>query len=103
MSNADFYSGLTHKSTKSAQNLPKNWIEQCEIMTERIALLVCKYKIPKELIVNTDQTGLLLVPTSAFSYNPTGSADCSVIGKNEKRQITAVVTRLSNSADAKWI
>lgn len=78
------------KSTKAAQSTPVNAEEQCNLMVERMALLVAKYKIRKEFIVNCDQTGVNLVPVSAYSYEVTGSVDCSILGKSQKKQITAV-------------
>jgi hypothetical protein len=79
------------KSTKSAQHLPADWKNQIEVMIERIALLVEKFDVRKELIVNIDQTGVLLVPVSCFSYERTGSVDCAVVGKSQKRQFTVVM------------
>ena len=79
------------KATKSAQHLPNDWQNQCEHMVQRIAILADEFKIPQQFIVNIDQTGINLVPSSVFSYDISGNRDCSVLGKNDKRQITAVV------------
>lgn len=79
------------KSTKAAQHLPLDYTKQKQLMLEKIAILVEKYKIDKRFIVNTDQTGVSLVPVSAYSYDVTGSTDVAVLGKGEKRQITAVM------------
>jgi hypothetical protein len=50
------------KTTTTANKLPKDWELQGLRMTQRIAYLVKCYNVPCELVVNTDQTGIHLVP-----------------------------------------
>ena len=46
--------------------------------------------IPPELILNLDQTGIKIVPSSGWTLAKVGSQRVEVIGANDKRQITAV-------------
>ena len=79
------------KATKAAQKAPKDATEQIELMAARIAKLVVEFNIPKELLVNCDQTALHLIPKINYTYELKGSQNVSVVGTEDKRQITAVV------------
>ena len=50
-------------STTAVGKLPKDFEEQGKAMAQRCAYLVKVHNIPKELVVNSDQTGIHLVPT----------------------------------------
>lgn len=66
----------------SNQKVTKMWI--C-----RLAFFVRRHKIPKELVVNFDQTGVHLVPTAGGrTYAPTGQKEILLIGQEDKRQMT---------------
>ena len=47
-------------------------------------------EIPPELILNWDQTGIKIVPSSGWTMDQQGVKRVEVIGMNDKRQITAV-------------
>ena len=47
-------------------------------------------EIPPELILNWDQTGLNLVPSSSWTMEKKGSRCVEIKGMADKRQITAV-------------
>ena len=47
-------------------------------------------EIPAELILNWDQTGIKLVPSSTWTMDAQGSRRVEVVGVNDKRLITAV-------------
>ena len=47
-------------------------------------------EIPAELILNWDQTGVKIVPSSAWTMDAEGSKRVEVAGVNDKRLITAV-------------
>ena len=47
-------------------------------------------EIPKDLILNWDQTGINYVPVSQWTMEKKGSKCVEVIGLGDKRQITAV-------------
>lgn len=47
-------------------------------------------EIPSELILNWDQTGIRLVPSSSWTMEQRGVKRVEMVGQNDKRQITAV-------------
>jgi hypothetical protein len=62
-------------------------------MSQRVAYLVKAHSIPPELVVNTDQTGIHLVPTGgAHTWVLKGSKNVLVHGNEDKRQITVSVS-----------
>jgi len=77
--------------TTAASKLPADWRELGAAAAKRIAVAMQLYKVHPALIVNADQTGVHLCPSDKFTYAVTGSKSVSVIGAEDKRQITAVV------------
>jgi hypothetical protein len=62
-------------------------------MTQRIAYLVKCYNVPCELVVNTYQTKIHLVPTGGTkTWKEKGSKHVDVIGIEGKRQVTVAVS-----------
>lgn len=47
-------------------------------------------EIPAELILNWDQTGIKIVPSSTWTMDAEGSKRVEVAGVNDKRPITAM-------------
>ena len=47
-------------------------------------------EIPAELILNWDQTGIKIVPSSTWTMDAEGSKRVEVAGVNDKRLITAM-------------
>jgi hypothetical protein len=81
------------KSTGSARKLPKDWEEQGLLMAQRAAYLVKAHSIPPELMVNTDQTGIHLIPIGGTrTWAEKGSKHVLVHGQDDKRQITVSVS-----------
>lgn len=75
-----------------SKKLPQNWEELGKRLTLQIAYLVRAYNIPEELVVNADQTGVLLMPVGddkTFAYK--GSQNVSVTGRGDKRQISLLL------------
>lgn len=59
-------------------------------MAHQTAYLVKAHSIPPELVINTDQTGIHLVPTGgAHTWAEKGSKHVQVLGMEDERQITA--------------
>ena len=85
--------GMTYKkATTSGQKLPSDWETQVETMIDRAAVTVMKYKVAHpSLVINWDQSAVLLMPTSMYTYHDKKSKHVTVTGQGEKRQITAVV------------
>ena len=48
-------------------------------------------KVPNDLIINWDHTGINYVPTSNWTMAEEGSSRVEIIGLGDKRQITAVL------------
>ena len=55
-----------------------------------------KWGIPPELVLNWDQTGIKLVPCSSWTMDQSGVKIVEIVGANNKRQITARISYLSN-------
>jgi hypothetical protein len=73
-------------ATGAARELPSDWNEQGLKMSQRVAYLVKAHSIPPELVVNTDQTGIHLVPTGgAHTWALKGSKHVLVHGIEDKR------------------
>ena len=47
-------------------------------------------EIPAQLIVNWDQTGINYIPVSNWTMEQAGSKRVEIVGKDDKRQITAL-------------
>ena len=47
-------------------------------------------EVPAQLIINWDQTGINYVPVSSWTMEQVGSNRIEIIGKDDKRQLTAV-------------
>jgi hypothetical protein len=58
-------------------------------MAKRIAALMEMHSVHPSLVINVDQTGVKLVPSSAFTYEKCNSSSVAVIRVEDKRQITA--------------
>lgn len=84
------------KATRAAHKLPDNWEDLCEKSLLRIAQDIKEEDIPAALYVNTDQTQAVYAQGSNLTWTQTGSAQVSVVGEDEKRAFTAVVS-VSNS------
>ena len=48
-------------------------------------------EIPAELVINFEPVGLNIVPTSDWTMEAEGSKRVKIIGKDNKRQLTAVL------------
>jgi hypothetical protein len=58
----------------------------------QIAYLADIHKIPAELLINSDQTGVPLTPASNYTRAPKGAKQVTAAGYGDKRQITATPT-----------
>ena len=79
------------RCTTTANKLPTDWQRQGEHMAMRIAVHIEFSKVEPCLIVNWDQTGIILVPAASRTYEKRGEDRVVVLGAEEKRQITAVL------------
>jgi DDE superfamily endonuclease len=85
--------GFTYKkATTSGQKLPTDWKKQVDLMIDRAAAVVSVHKVAHpSLVINWDQSAVVLMPTPVYSYHSKKDKHVSVVGQDEKRQITAVV------------
>jgi hypothetical protein len=79
------------KGTKAAQKLPLDAEEQCENAFLCRAWAIKEHRIPAELVINADQTGVVYLPGSRMTYAPRGSKQVGVIGNEEKRAFTVLL------------
>lgn len=79
------------KATGAAQKLPANWEEVKADFVQR-ACAVFQVEV-KDLafVVNSDHTGIELVPSGDYTYEEEGAEEVLVTGKEDKRQITGLV------------
>lgn len=74
--------------TTAAQKLPANWEELVQKLVQRLSVLVFLYDVPMELVVNSDQTGIQLVPNGKKTWAVRGSKEIPIVGNDDSRQIT---------------
>lgn len=84
------------KATQAAQKKPFNWEDLCEKSALRKAHLIKEEDIPAELWVNSDQTQAVYAPGDKMTWAETGSKQVPVIGTEEKRAITILVSVVSD-------
>jgi hypothetical protein len=80
-------------TTTLARKLFQTWEQEGMAMACRVAYLVKVYNIPMCLIVNINQIGVHLVPTRGdWTWETRGAKHVEVLGIEDKRQITIVVS-----------
>jgi hypothetical protein len=80
------------QATQAAQKLPKNWEDQCEKSFFRKAYSIKEMDIPIELYVNSDQTQVVYAPGNRMTWTSTGSKQVAIVGMDEKRAFTLMVS-----------
>lgn len=87
------------RGTTAAQKLPLDWTEKQLDMAARLASLVFEHDVPPELVLNWDQTGVWLMPTSgSCTYDQRGRKSIAITGADNKEAITAVVAVSASGA-----
>ena len=74
--------------TNDPGKLPPDAEEQLEIAATRMAYLIHKHKIPKELVLNGDETPLMLMPRMGKTWGDVNASNVKGQGKGDKRQCT---------------
>ena len=82
---------VKRKATSKAKVTVANFDELKEDYLLEIKHVVEMDEIPPELIVNFDQTGLNFIPVSEWTMEAEGAKRVKVTGKDDKRQLTAVL------------
>lgn len=79
----------SRKPTTAAQKLPVDWQQQAALFVSRVAFTVFTYNVHPSCLVAFDETGVQLVPTAGkATISKHGQKDVSVIGVDDKRQVT---------------
>ncbi len=84
--------------TTAASKLPEDWEKQGDETAYRVAALCKLHNIPPELVVNSDQTAIYVRPASKQTYETKGVKVVRSLGKDEKRQITGMVSSTSSGS-----
>lgn len=82
---------VKRKATKAARKLPPDYPALKLAYLKRIEDEVKTNSIPEDLLINWDQTGSKLVPVSSWTMAEEGSKQVPVVGKEDKREITALL------------
>ena len=82
---------VKRKATSKAKVTVDNFEELKEQFLLEINQVIVMDEIPADLVINFDQTGLHFVPVSEWTMEAEGTKRVEVAGKNDKRQLTAVL------------
>lgn len=82
---------VKRKATKAARKLPDDFDTVKTTFLDSIRSVVTEHQIPPALIINWDQTGVRLVPSSEWTMAEVGSKQVEVHGLGDKREITVLL------------
>ena len=77
-------------TTAKSKHTPKDFASLKESFLDDVVATVTMEEIPMELILNWDQTGIKMVPSSGWTMDRQGAKRVEVSGVNDKRMIIAV-------------
>ena len=77
-------------TTSKSKHTVENFRELKKAFLDDVTTAVTMEEIPPELILNWDQTGIKLVPSSSWTMEKCGEKRVEMVGINDKRQITAI-------------
>lgn len=80
-----------HAVTQAAQKTPADWETLCTNAFLRPVYWIKKYKVPAELVINADQTGVVILPAGKETWAGRGAKQVASVAKEEKRQYTLMV------------
>ena len=84
--------GYVKRKASNAGKIPiSSFCELLDVFLADIAAEVVINEIPKDLIVNWDQTGLQFVPSGEWTTNLAGENVIPITASDDKREITAVL------------
>ena len=82
---------VNHKCTTAKSKLSSVVFEEVKTkFLDEVKATVLMEEIPIELILNWDQTGIKIIPSSLWTMDMCGSKRVEVVGAKDKRQITAL-------------
>ena len=79
---------VKRRGSSTAKTEVKNLDELKTNFLSKISEAVEKFKIPTQLIINYDHTGVHLLPVSRWTMAEKGTEKVSIIGLDDKREIT---------------
>ena len=79
------------KGTQAGQKLPADAPDQMKSHALRLAVDIRDHSIPASCCANGDQTGYTLGQPGASTYDPTGTNQVTIVGKEDKRAFTIMV------------
>jgi hypothetical protein len=79
------------RGTRDCRATPHNLPEITSNFHEMVSNIVKEKHIEPYMIVNFDQTGVNIVPTSAWTLYETGAKQVPIAGVDDKRQVTMVL------------
>ena len=82
---------VKRKATTKAKVTVENFAAVKEDYLLEIKQVITMDEIPADLIINFDQTGLSIVPSSDWTMEAKGAKRVEAVGKDDKRQLTAVL------------
>ena len=82
---------VKRKATTGHRHPPDDYQQQKDAFLRRVNNTILTHNIPSHLVINFDQTGLSLLPTSNYTMAPRGQDQVAIAHKGDKRQITAVL------------
>ena len=77
-------------TTSKSKHAVSNFEQLKQAFLDDVCTTVMMEEIPPQLILNWDQTGIKIVPTSSWTMNELGAKRVEVVGVNDKRMITAI-------------
>ena len=89
---------VKRRASTKAKTTVINFDELKETFLQDIKHSMLMDEIPPELVINFDQTGIHYVPVSSGSMEMEGAKRVELVGKDDKRQITAIF-EISMSGD----
>ena len=77
-------------TTAKSKHAPMDFAQLKKLFLADVVATVTTEEIPAELILNWDQTGIIIVPSSTWTMERKGANRVEMVGVNDKRQITAI-------------
>ena len=87
---------VKRRSSTKAKVDVKDFEELKKLFLQDINNVIQMDEIPADLVINFDQTGINYMPVSSWIMEKEGSKYVEIIGKDDKRQITAVLAGTVN-------
>jgi transposase len=84
---------LSYRKVTTTTKPPEVQAEGDAVKTFRLEVdeIKNKHSIPPHLVLNFDEVGLRLVPTSSYTYESTGARQVAASHQSDKRQVTVVL------------